>query len=196
MSVQWRRATTAVGYGAARLRGCERGAAHVLVAQHELSLSVRKLAQKKMGRSTWFRHNRRIPIPRIRFSLRLTGALSCRQGRKAARVPPGRHWRAAAGSHWTAPGRPLGQMCTKPRPPAVPSIGGPAPPVRQDPQASTAANPLDGLQATAKAPSFTGGSRLVQLLGLLDWLARQRRIPEAPVGTQRMFQRFRSRSSS
>ncbi|KAH6985961.1 hypothetical protein BKA56DRAFT_613368 [Ilyonectria sp. MPI-CAGE-AT-0026] len=102
----------------------------------------------------------------------------CRQDRKAARVPPGRHWRVAAGSHWTAPGADV----HKPRPPAVPRIGGPPPPARQGPQASTAANPLDGVQATAKTSSFTGGSRLVQRLGLLDWLATQRRIPEAPVG--------------
>lgn len=168
---QWRRATAAVGYGAARLRTRRRPRFSRPDTNTSCPCRVQKVAQKKMGRSTWFRHDRRIPIPRIRFSLGLTGA------RWGSQLPPGSQGRqgptrtALEGGRWL----PLDSAWTatgadvhKPRPPAVPRIGGPTPPVRQDPQASTAANPLDGVQATAKTPSFTGGSRLVQLLGLLD----------------------------
>lgn len=177
MTVSGDGATAAVGYGAARLRTRRRPR----FSRPDTSLSLVGFDSSRKKR--WDGRHGFVITGESQFqgcdahwgfygASGLAGALSCcRQDRKAARVPPGRHWRVAAGSHWTAPGRPLGQMCTSPGPLQCRESVGRHPPARQDPQASTAANPLDGVQATARTLSFTGGSRLLQRLGLLDWLA-------------------------
>lgn len=157
------------------LRGCERGAAHVLVAPtRAVPVGFERSPKKRWDGRHGFVITGESQFQGSDFHW---GSLGLAGARWGSQLPPGSQGRqgptrtALEGGRWL----PLDSAWTasgadvyKPRPPAVPRIGGPPPPVRQDPQASTAANPLDGLQATAKAPSFTSGSRLVQLLGLLD----------------------------
>ncbi|KAL6415212.1 hypothetical protein AUP68_01758 [Ilyonectria robusta] len=122
MTVSGDGATAAVGYGAARLRTRRRPRFSRPDTSLSLSGSIARAKKKWDGRHGF------VITGESQFqgcdahwgfygASGLAGALSCcRQDRKAARVPPGRHWRVAAGSHWTAPGRPLGQMCTSPGP--------------------------------------------------------------------------------